>query len=198
MTTFNGKYDSQVWNFIQSFETLNKNTNVTSLNSEMQNHFKVVESYCESMVSLSDVLLFLRQIEDAIAQGRINETINSIKCHLHKKRTYSKEDALLSVKKIGGYALEGLMILSGKTNYELKQLAYNLYIRKNECYNDGWHKLGLYRIFLDLYRKMYRLNTLISESKESMIANETLFDTLIDTFNYCSFMLVGLTEIDSN
>ena len=79
------------------------------------------------------------------------------------------------------------------TEEEFKKIQkemYDLFVKKNRDYGDGFVKQKLSGAFFDMKRKWTRLKTIfkegeISNLEEVNVGEETVIDTLIDLANYC-------------
>lgn len=78
---------------------------------------------------------------------------------------------------------------------ELLNKLHDLYIKKNEDYEDTFGKtfqaIGIASAYSRMYDKFGRIQALIL-GKEQKVADEKLEDTLLDMANYCIMTLIEL------
>lgn len=67
--------------------------------------------------------------------------------------------------------------------------AMGLFARKNADYGDTWRKLGIKGVFVRWSDKQARLETLLWDSKEAQVQDESIRDTLRDALVYNLMML---------
>lgn len=81
-------------------------------------------------------------------------------------------------------------------HFQVCRLLCDLYISKNHDYGDSFHKtyeeFGPVALAIRLQDKVSRLSALTT-SKEQMVKNESVRDTLMDIANYA---ILGIMEMD--
>lgn len=198
MKPFKGKFDTEVYQAIMDLYPVLSDS-VESLNELIQENFKILENYYNRVTHNDVVISYLDKIEDALQNNQAINIINELKMKLEGTQSgfhYTHENVIDAVKNIGNASLKIIIILHKESEEEIKKKAYDLHRRKNEAYNDGWYCLGTYGVFFNLRRKIYRLNSLVTGGAISRVDDETLYDTVIDCFNYCALFLVGLEFLD--
>lgn len=191
---FVGKYDSRIFTLMDSVVDMNM-TGIADYNDIVQQEFRSISQYFLTLISPDTVISYIDEIEKAFSQnmelGRISIAHSKIK--IKNLRKVSRNDVKESVVKIAEILLGMIRFTSKIEIEEIKRKAYNLYKTKNKFYNDSWHINGEIGTFWDLSRKLTRLNTMICFGIESTLEDESLFDTMMDAFNYSVFMLTIFT-----
>lgn len=76
---------------------------------------------------------------------------------------------------------------------EIQEDAYQLFVRKNQDYDDAFAKMGLVGVLVRLEDKLMRAIN-ISKTGINLIEDEKLEDTLKDMHNYSAMALMLLNE----
>lgn len=81
---------------------------------------------------------------------------------------------------------------------ELTKLMNDIYQKKNSDYGDSFSKvhkeIGWQSSLGDIAHKFYRLQNLLQNEEKQQVADETVFDTIVDMSNYLIMLYMELEE----
>lgn len=190
----NRRFDKQIYKFLFTEPTMHmEEENIQKCIQNILNNFSCVKSVFLEILCV-DKLEFIEFIDKQYSKSK---NICFLKSLQQECLNYKKDDGYLS--NLLDEMLCQLKVLAIKIirlDYlNVAEKCWTIYLKKNSQYNDAWYTNGTFGIFYDLHRKMIRLQNIAVNMKSccEKASDNELFDTIIDSINYCIFLRVTLS-----